>query len=158
MGEPQMPSTPKSHPGRWLITSMPDFEDYLELGTERPVLMLKRSEHGSISGEYSFGLSTGEINGELREFGGEKILLFGYNGSDEMDESHGAGWARLAVIEPNCGCVWAEAPSGSRRLLSHCREASRSFKKASSVAGRSRCLYPRSVTQPTGLMGGQSAS
>ena len=88
--------TPKSLPGRWLITSMPDFEDYLELGTERPVLMLKRSEHGSISGEYSFGLSTGEINGELREFGGEKILLFGYNGSDEMDESHGAGWARLA--------------------------------------------------------------
>jgi hypothetical protein len=34
------------------------------------------------------------LDGQLREFGGEAILLFGYEGSDEMDSANGAGWAQ----------------------------------------------------------------
>ena len=31
----------------------------------------------------------------MREIGGERVLLFSYEGSDEMDQVNGAGWAQL---------------------------------------------------------------
>src|SRR5262245_16397572 len=81
--------------GHWSIVSMPELEGYLELGDEPPFLLLKVSQHGSVYGEYSFGLSGGQINGAVREFGEERILVFGFDGADEMDPANGGGWARL---------------------------------------------------------------
>lgn len=50
-------------------------------------------------GDYHFGLSNGHVDGQVREFGGETVLLFGYEGSDEMDPVNGAGWAQYQSQE-----------------------------------------------------------
>ncbi len=60
-----------------------------------PVISLHLSTHGGVYGEYHFGLSDGNLDGQVREFGREPVLLFRYEGSDEMDEVHGSGWAQL---------------------------------------------------------------
>ncbi len=60
-----------------------------------PVISLHLSTHGGVYGEYHFGLSDGNLDGQVREFGREPVLLFRYEGSDEMEEVHGAGWAQL---------------------------------------------------------------
>lgn len=81
--------------GRWRIVSMPELEGYLELGEEPPYLRLKVSQPGSVYGDYAYGLSGGRLDGADREFGGERILVFGYEGWSEMDSESGGGWLRL---------------------------------------------------------------
>jgi hypothetical protein len=46
-------------------------------------------------GQYQIGLSAGSLQGELHEFGGEQVLIFGYEGMDEMAPASGGGWMRI---------------------------------------------------------------
>jgi len=102
-------------PGRWRITSLSNLEDYLELGDKPPYLLIKASKYGGFHGEYSFGLSSGVLDGDIREFGGEKIFLFGYEGGDEMDPASGAGWARITELDRLEGEFLSYGPFTARR-------------------------------------------
>lgn len=89
--------TYKELAGHWAIISMDEFDDdYFDMGNERPHLVLEKPDKfQNIRGEYVIGLSNGEIDGALREFGGETLVIFGYDGMDEMDPDSGGGWMRL---------------------------------------------------------------
>lgn len=82
--------------GHWTITEFSELDQgYLDESDELPFLTIRRSAHEQLYGDYHFGLSGGRLEGQLREFGGEPVVLFDCEGSDEMDPAHGAGWARL---------------------------------------------------------------
>lgn len=89
--------TYKELAGRWAIISMDEFDDdYFDMGNERPHLVLEKPDKfQNIRGEYVIGLSNGAMDGALREFGGETLIIFGYEGMDEMDPVSGGGWIRL---------------------------------------------------------------
>ena len=70
-------------------------EEYFDLGEEKPYLTITQSGTDTVRGEYAVGLSTGSLEGALREFGLETIFIFGYAGMDETDPVDGAGWIRL---------------------------------------------------------------
>jgi len=81
----------------WVITDMADMgEEYWTDQPGEPHLRLEvpRGEAG-LWGEYEIGLSSGGIEGDLREFGGESVVIFGYDGMDEMDPSSGGGWLQM---------------------------------------------------------------
>jgi hypothetical protein len=87
----------KDFVGVWVITDMGDTgEEYWADEPGEPHLRLEvpRGSTG-LWGEYEIGLSSGSIEGELREFGGEPVVVFGYDGMDEMDPSSGGGWLQL---------------------------------------------------------------
>jgi hypothetical protein len=77
--------------GRWLITEMSDFdEDYLNMEVQAYVEL---DESGS--GDFQFGLVSGQIDGEIvKNMSGEKIE-FTWDGNDEMDDAAGSGWLKL---------------------------------------------------------------
>jgi hypothetical protein len=79
----------KDFTGTWFITDMDDMgEDYWADEPEAPFVRLAVPRGGSgLWGEYVIGLSSGGIDGDLREFGGETVIVFGYDGVDEMDAS-----------------------------------------------------------------------
>ena len=102
--------------GHWAIVAMDEFdESYFDLADQPPHLTITVSGPDVVRGEYAIGLSTGSLDGAVREFGGETIFVFGFAGMDEMDpvdsgtaRAHqrrtgvvgaggrcGAGWARL---------------------------------------------------------------
>jgi hypothetical protein len=82
--------------GRWRIIRPSELgEGYIEDNDEPPFISIHSNKYGTLRGDYHFGLSDGNFDGEIREFGGEPVLLFGFEGSDEMEEVHGAGWAQL---------------------------------------------------------------
>ena len=88
--------SPKNFVGRWKISAMSEFDDsYSEEGESDPILTLGQNQRADFYGEYNVGLSTGNIDGAVREFGGESVLIFGFEGTDEMDPVSGGGWARL---------------------------------------------------------------
>lgn len=86
--------------GRWAITSMDEFDDdYFDLGNERPHLVLQKPDKfQNVRGEYVIGLSNGALDGALREFGDEVLIIFGYEGMDEMDPVSGGGWMRVTGL------------------------------------------------------------
>lgn len=77
--------------GRWLITEMSGFdEDYLNMEVQAYVEV---DESGS--GDFQFGLVSGQIDGEIvKNKSGEKIE-FTWDGNDEMDDAAGSGWLKL---------------------------------------------------------------
>ena len=84
----------KDFAGTWVITSMDEMgEVYWDGELEEHVIRLQasRGDHG-LHGEYEIGLSSGSIDGDLREFGCEKVVVFGYDGVDEMDPDTDGGW------------------------------------------------------------------
>jgi len=81
--------------GIWRITSLEIGDDYVAQGDKPSFVTFDKVSYGTLLGEYCFGLSSGELAGYLREFGGEQVLLFDFAGSDEMDPANGAGWAQL---------------------------------------------------------------
>lgn len=87
----------KDFAGTWVITGMEEMaDDYWEDEPEEPVIRLQVSRGGhGLQGEYVIGLSSGGIDGDLREFGGETVVVFGYEGMDEMDPVSGGGWLQL---------------------------------------------------------------
>ncbi len=66
---------------------------------EPPFIELNVSHPGRVSGEYHLRLSDGNLEGEVREFGGESVLLVSYEGTDEKDPAQGAGWFQLKDLE-----------------------------------------------------------
>jgi|GEM_PF-1570317 len=87
----------KDFVGTWVITDMADMgDDYWADEPGEPTLRLEvpRGSEG-LWGGYEIGLSSGRIEGDLREFGGEPVVVFGYEGMDEMDPSSGGGWLQL---------------------------------------------------------------
>lgn len=82
--------------GHWAIVAMGVLdEQYFDLGDQPPYLTITASGADVVRGEYAIGFSTGSLDGALREFGGETIVIVGYAGMDEMDPNEGAGRARL---------------------------------------------------------------
>jgi hypothetical protein len=82
--------------GLWLITEMPDMDEaYLKEGLGPPSMQLHAPASKHLWGQYQIGLSTGSLQGDLREFGGEQVVIFGHAGMDEMDPVNGGGWMRL---------------------------------------------------------------
>ncbi len=73
--------------GRWRIVEIADYEAGYPDMMEPAYLVFEA--HGS--GEFAFGCVTGHI------FGGAntEAVEFSWEGSDEMDETHGDGWAEL---------------------------------------------------------------
>jgi hypothetical protein len=93
---PPITTSARNLVGRWRIIQLSELgEDYFNESDEPPLISIHLNKYGTLRGEYHFGLSDGNFDGEIREFGGETVLLFGYEGSDEMDEVHGAGWVQL---------------------------------------------------------------
>jgi hypothetical protein len=94
------PVSVESFVGVWRITDMSNFDaDFLAEGDGPPQFKLSASKFGDINGDYAFSYSSGTISGALREFGGETLLIFGFDGSDDMDAVTGAGWAKW--VAPN---------------------------------------------------------
>jgi hypothetical protein len=82
--------------GFWQITGLPDMdESYVEEGDGAPEVQIWAPTRGSMWGSYQIGLSNGSLHGDTRDFGGELILVFGYEGTDEMEPASGGGWMRL---------------------------------------------------------------
>jgi hypothetical protein len=82
--------------GPWRIIELSELdEDYFGESDEPPFVRIQRAKHGQLLGEYHFGLSDGKLDGEVRAFGEESVFLFGFEGTDEMDQVNGAGWAQL---------------------------------------------------------------
>ena len=91
-----MPTWNRKFAGEWRIVELPDIsDDYMEEGEGKPYVRLKARYEDTVNGEYECGLSNGMIDGAAREFGGEHIVVFGFEGADEMDPSNGGGWMRL---------------------------------------------------------------
>ena len=84
--------------GVWKITGMSEMgSEYWEDGESEPAMTIRSgSSLAGVSGEYDIGLSSGSIDGDLREFGGEQVVIFGFEGMDEMDQVSGRGWMRWA--------------------------------------------------------------
>lgn len=81
--------------GYWRIAELSGFDQsYFDESDELPFISIHASAHERVYGDYHFGLSNGRLDGQVREFAGEVVLLFGYEGSDEMDPVNGAGWAQ----------------------------------------------------------------
>jgi hypothetical protein len=86
----------KDFVGYWQVTELSELDqDYFDESDELPFVSIRVFANERVYGDYHFGLSNGQLDGQLREFGGEAVLLFGYEGSDEMDPANGAGWAQL---------------------------------------------------------------
>ena len=91
-----MPKWNRKFAGEWRIIEMPDMgDDYIEEGEGKPYIRLKARYEDVVDGEYECGLSNGMIDGAVRSFGGEHILVFGFEGADAMDPASGGGWMRL---------------------------------------------------------------
>lgn len=77
--------------GTWHITEMENWdEDYFNMEVQAYIEIDQRG-----SGDFQFGLVTGQIDGEIvKDESGEK-LEFTWDGSDENDEASGSGWLRL---------------------------------------------------------------
>lgn len=77
--------------GTWHITDMENWdEDYFNMEVQAYIEIDKRG-----SGDFQFGLVSGQIDGEVvKEQSGEK-LEFTWEGNDENDEAFGSGWLKL---------------------------------------------------------------
>lgn len=77
--------------GTWHITDMENWdEEYFNMDVQAYIEIDKRG-----SGDFQFGLVTGQIDGEIvKEQSGEK-LEFTWDGNDENDEACGSGWLKL---------------------------------------------------------------
>lgn len=73
--------------GRWRIVELPGYEPgYADMVEPAYILF-----DGKGGGEFAFGCVTASISAA----GGITHVEFNWNGSDEMDEASGDGWAEL---------------------------------------------------------------
>lgn len=77
--------------GIWHITEMANWdEDYFNMEVQAYVEINQKG-----SGNFQFGLVTGQLDGEIvKDASGEK-LEFTWDGNDENDEAFGSGWLKL---------------------------------------------------------------
>lgn len=77
--------------GIWHITDMENWnEDYFNMEVQAYIEIDKRG-----SGDFQFGLVTGQIDGEVVKDQADEKLEFTWEGSDENDEAFGSGWLKL---------------------------------------------------------------
>lgn len=77
--------------GSWNIVSSPDFDDdYLSM--EGAPYVTLQEEGNRVTGEYHFGLCTGDLDGRPE---GDGRVIFSFEGMDELDEVNGAATATL---------------------------------------------------------------
>ncbi len=77
--------------GTWHITEMENWnEAYFNMEVQA---YLKINQKGS--GDFQFGLVTGQINGEIAKDESGETLEFTWEGGDENDEASGSGWLKL---------------------------------------------------------------
>lgn len=83
--------------GEYKITEMPDFDDtYLNMDGD-PTFII--NENGS--GEFHFGVITGNFEGKVKEKDGKEIFSFRWTGNNEADDAAGTGW--LLIDDENEG-------------------------------------------------------
>jgi hypothetical protein len=77
--------------GKWKIIEMPDLtEDYLSESKDPHMRLTFRGKN--ITGHYEYGLSNGQLDGEVIETEGRPLeIRFSFEGFDEMEEDHGYG-------------------------------------------------------------------
>ncbi|MEG4037483.1 hypothetical protein Q5691_25820 [Microcoleus sp. w1-18aA5] len=77
--------------GKWRITEMAMWDsDYLDMEVEA---YIEIDEAGS--GEFQFGLVSGDIDGEVVKDGKDQRFEFTWDGNDENDPAFGSGWLKL---------------------------------------------------------------
>lgn len=77
--------------GKWRITEMAMWDsDYLDMEVEA---YIEIDQTGS--GEFQFGLVSGEIDGEVVKDRDDERFEFTWDGNDECDPASGSGWLRL---------------------------------------------------------------
>jgi hypothetical protein len=91
-----MPKVNRKFAGEWHIVELPDMgKGYMEEGDGKPYLRLKANYEDQVDGDYECGLSNGMIDGAVRNFGSDYVVIFGMEGMDEMDPVNKGGWLRL---------------------------------------------------------------
>ena len=82
--------------GKWKISEMPDLtEEYLAESKDPHMLLTVRGK--SVSRHFEYGLSNGELDGNVIESEGKPLeIRFSFEGFDEMDEDSGYGEAFLS--------------------------------------------------------------
>ena len=84
-------STGNAFVGTWHIDEMSEWDaDYFNMDV-RAFLEIQPN----ISGEFQFGLVSGNIDGYIENIRGKERLSFSWEGCDEMDEASGSGWLEL---------------------------------------------------------------
>jgi len=77
--------------GNWYIDEMELWdEDYFNMEVRAYITIGK-----SRTGEFQFGLVSGEINGKIIRTDGTERFEFTWSGSDESDAASGSGWIKL---------------------------------------------------------------
>ncbi len=75
--------------GKWRITEMEMWEsDYLDMEVKAYITIESKD-----SGEFQFGLVSGQIDGEISKDGNR--FEFTWDGNDECDPAFGSGWLIL---------------------------------------------------------------
>ncbi len=77
--------------GKWRIAEMGMWDsDYLDMEVEA---YIEIDETGS--GEFQFGLVSGEIDGEVVKHRDDERFDFTWEGNDECEPAFGSGWLKL---------------------------------------------------------------
>jgi hypothetical protein len=93
-----MPKINRKFAGEWRVVELPEMMDeYLDEGESKPCIRLKAGYEDTIGGEYEIGLSTGGLDGAVRSFGEETIVVFGLRAAMR--------WIRQAAVD-GCACAW----------------------------------------------------
>jgi hypothetical protein len=77
--------------GRWGIMEMEMWNsDYFDMEVEAYIEIESKG-----SGDFQFGLVSGQIDGEVVKDGDDERFEFTWDGNDECDSASGSGWLRL---------------------------------------------------------------
>ena len=77
--------------GTWHIYEMEQWgEDYFNVEVQAYIKI-----EDNYSGEFQFGLVSGQIDGRIVDHPNGKRLEFTFEGNDECDTSSGSGWVRM---------------------------------------------------------------
>ena len=77
--------------GKWRIAEMELWDtDYLDMEVEAYIEIEPTG-----SGEFQFGLVSGQIDGEVVKDGKDQRFEFTWDGNDENDAAFGSGWLKL---------------------------------------------------------------
>jgi hypothetical protein len=81
----------KSYSGQWRITEMDLWDsEYLDMDVPAYIQI-----ENTGSGEFQFGLVSGQIDGDIVKDGDHERFDFTWEGNDECDEASGSGWLKL---------------------------------------------------------------
>ncbi|MEG5171372.1 hypothetical protein [Microcoleus sp. B3-D7] len=77
--------------GKWRSAEMELWDsDYLDMEVEAYIEI-----EPTVSGEFQFGLVSGQIDGEVVKDGKDRRFEFTWDGNDECDPASSSGWLKL---------------------------------------------------------------